>query len=95
MLTQELEKVQAEARHAATRRVFQAKEETMLSEEGKAHVEAARRAARQATQRSVWWVTGQTIKIYSKFKMKVMEWHRLGKMTRSYFHLHNVPLAAV
>lgn len=49
---QELEEVQAEARHTATGRVFQAKEETVLSEEGKAHVEAARRAVRQATKRS-------------------------------------------
>lgn len=54
---QELEEVQAEARHTVTRRVFQAKEENMLSEEGKVqregtqHVGATRRAVQQATRR--------------------------------------------
>lgn len=85
MLTQELEEVQAEARHTMTGEHFRQKKRTCClrreRSRGKAHNTKGQqegqcaRPLREVAQFLSWWVMGQKIKIYSKHKRKVMEWY--------------------
>lgn len=82
MLRQELEGVQAEARHTVTGEYFrERREHAARGGRGPEHTarRGNRKAVRQATQRSgpapQLVGHGTKINMYSKHKWKVMEWH--------------------